>query len=112
MAEAAIPFAETFRFVLQRTYFNTGFFNVSVAAQTYLGSDGETIELFLGDAQNAALGTINRTANPNRTPRVMGGAALRDWFQIHSHEMATISVQVLSPTSIRLASAGERKDAG
>ena len=94
--------AEYFTFTLQRTYFRTGFFNVGVAAQKYLGVDGEKIELFLGNAEYPVLGTINRTANTNGTPRVMGGPALRDWFQGCSHEMGQISVQVLSPTSIRL----------
>ena len=97
-----LVFSETFHFTLQRTYFRTGFFNVGVSAQRFLGSDGETIELFLGDALRPVLGTINRMANTNGTPRVMGGTALRDWFQTSSREMATISVQVISPTSIRL----------
>lgn len=97
---------DAFSFTLQRTYFRTGFFNVGVAAQRYLGADGEKIELFLGNAENPVLGTINRTANSNGTPRVMGGPALRDWFQTRSREMERISVQVLSPTSIRLIAAG------
>jgi hypothetical protein len=110
--EAALPFAETFRFTLHRTYFRTGFFNVSVSAQNNLGADGETIELFLGEAHSPVLGTINRTANTNGTPRIMGGLALRDWFQSHSQEMAAISVQVLSPTSVRLVALGESASDG
>jgi hypothetical protein len=110
--EATLPFAETFRFTLQRTYFRTGFFNVSVTSQAYLGADGETIELFLGDALGPVLGTINRTANTNGTPRVMGGSSLRDWFQTHSQEMDAIAVQVLSPTSIRLAAVAESRSDG
>jgi hypothetical protein len=106
--EAPQAFNETFRFVLQKTYFRTGFFNVGVAAQAHIGADGEKIELFLGDAERPVLGTINRTANTNGTPRVMGGLALRDWFQAQSREMEPISVQVLSPTSIRLHTVSER----
>ena len=106
--ESPEVFNETFSFILQKTYFKTGFFNVSVAAQHYIGADGEKIELFLGNADRPVLGTINRTANTNGTPRVMGGPAVRDWFQNHSREMAEISVQVLSPTSIRLNAVSER----
>ncbi len=106
--ESTEEFQETFRFILQKTYFKTGLFNVSVSAQRYIGADGETIELFLGDAERPVLGTINRMANTNGTPRVLGGPAVRDWFQTHSQEMAMISVQVLSPTSIRLNTISER----
>ena len=105
-AESPIVFCETFQFTLQRTYFRTGFFNVDVAAQRFLGADGGKIEIFLGDSQSPILGTINRTANGNGTPRVMGGTALRDWFQSRASEMERISVQVLSPTSIRLNAGG------
>lgn len=95
-------FTETFAFVLQPTYFRSGFFNVGVSAQLHLGADGETIELFLGNADAPVLGMINRRANTNGTPRIMGGIKLKDWFQSQAHEMDTIAVQVLSPTAIRL----------
>ena len=91
-----------FEFVLQPTYYRTGFFNVGVAAQSSLGADGERIELFLGDNTQPILGTINRTANSNGTPRVMGGTGLRDWFQTDAIEMAKITVRVLSPKALRL----------
>lgn len=95
-------FSETFRFILQPTYLRTGFFNVGVSAQKYLGADGEMIEMFLGNASQPVLGTINRRANSNGTPRIIGGTALRDWFKTHAREMDAIAIQVLSPTSIRL----------
>lgn len=104
--ESPAVFTETFHFILQRTYFRSGFFNVGVSAQKHLGADGETIELFLGDARQPVLGTINRRANTNGTPRVMGGTALRDWFKSQAREMEPVAVQVLSPTSIRLVPGG------
>lgn len=104
--EAPVAFTETFRFILQPTYLRSGFFNVGVAAQKYLGADGEMIEIFLGNARQPILGTINRRANTNGTPRVMGGTALRDWFKSQAREMEAIAIQVLSPTSIRLATSG------
>jgi hypothetical protein len=94
--------SEAFQFVLQPTYFRSGFFNVGIDAQKHLGADGEMIELFLGDAMRPVLGTINRRANSNGTPRIMGGVKLRDWFQEYAKEKERISVQIYSPTSIRL----------
>lgn len=101
-AEAPSEETTAFTFTLQPTYFRSGFFNVGVAAQTSVGADGETIELFLGDAHHPLLGVINRTANTNGTPRILGGTKLRDWFQTHARELCTINVDVRSPTSVRL----------
>ena len=100
--EPAAPAVGGFTFVLQPTYFAQGFFNVGVAAQRLLGQDGETLEMFLGDDPQPILGTINRRANTNGTPRIMGGVGLRSWFQAAAGLSASISVEVLSPTSIRL----------
>jgi len=102
--ERAVPSVGTFSFVLQPTYFRTGIFNVGVSSQKFFGADGETIELFLGTSEQPILGTINRRANANGTPRIIGGSGLRDWFSSSASESAEISVQVLSPTAIRLKS--------
>ncbi len=96
------PATHSFSFVLQRTYFRSGFFNIGVSAQQFIGNDGETIELYLGNSALPILGAINRRANSNGTPRIMGGTQLRDWFQTTADEMAKIGVEVMSPTSIRL----------
>jgi hypothetical protein len=100
--EPSLPTVGTFSFTLQPTYYRTGFFNVGVSSQQFLGADGETIELFLGSVAQPILGSINRRANMNGTPRIMGGTGLRDWFHANASEMDNIAVQVLSPTSIRL----------
>ncbi|SDX22504.1 GIY-YIG nuclease family protein [Nitrosomonas communis] len=100
--EPITPLVGTFSFVLQPTYYRTGFFNISVSAQEFLGADGETIELFLGNNQQPILGTINRRANANGTPRIMGGTGLRDWFSSNATVLTEICVEVLSPTAIRL----------
>jgi len=106
-----VPSAGTFSFVLQPTYYRTGFFNVGVSSQRLLGTDGETIELFLGNDAQPILGSINRRANANGAPRIMGGAGLRNWFNANASALDNISVEVLSPTAIRLRSViGHRHD--
>ena len=104
--ELPAPIVGTFSFTLQPSYYRTGFFNVGVSSQKFLGGDGETIELFLGDAVQPILGSINRRANMNGTPRIMGGAGLRDWFNTNASEMDSVSVEVLSSTAIRLRASG------
>jgi len=101
-ADLKSPATQTFTFILQPTYSRTGFFNVSVTAEKSFGADGETIELFLGSESQPILGTINRRANVNGTPRIMGGTGLRDWFNANAAVLGSIAVDVLSPTSIRL----------
>jgi hypothetical protein len=100
--ESSPPIVGMFPFSLQPTYYRTGFFNVGVSSANVLGADGETIELFLGEGDQPILGTINRRANMNGSPRIMGGSGLRDWFKTNASEMESISVEVLSPTAIRL----------
>lgn len=91
-----------FTITLHPTYRHSGFFNVGTANEALLGPDGEKIEFFLGESDEAILGTINRTANTNGTPRLMGGTGLRQWFQSEFAEMDILEVEVLSPLSIRL----------
>lgn len=102
VAEPMPTFEENFHFTLQPAYFQAGFFNVGVEFKNLIGTDGQKIELFLGEAREPILGVINRRANKFGTPRVMGGTALRDWFQAHAQEKDRIVVQVNSPISIRL----------
>lgn len=90
-----------FEFKLQPTYWKTGFFNGGIASSSLLGADGDTLEIFFGEDVEPVLGTINRTANSNNSPRIFGGPALRRWFQMLP-EMTPVIVEVLSPTSIRL----------
>jgi len=91
-----------FSFTLHPTYYRTGFFNVGVASEPLLGRDGETIEIYAGESNEPILGKINRTANQNSTPRIMGGTELRDWFEASADVMDPVHVTVFSPTAIRL----------
>lgn len=96
------PEVGRFTFTLQRTYRKTGFFNVGVSAQQWIGADAATIEIHCGDDPKPIMGSINRRANLNNTPRIMGGPKLREWFQANFAEMDKITAMALSPTCIRL----------
>lgn len=102
VAERSSQPVKGFSFTLQPTYFNQGFFNVPTASQELLGGDGEIIEMLLGDDIDPVLGSINRRANTNGTPRIMCGSGLRNWFGAHGATGNKIEVEVLSPTVIRL----------
>ena len=100
----------SFDLILQKTYFHSGFFNIGVAYESLFGADGEVVEIFLGDSLLPIAGTINRSANLNSTPRIMGGIALKEWFQKSTDLMGVVLVSVLSPTSIHLAVAKKSDD--
>ena len=89
-----------FSLVLHPTYFSSGFFNVRVPHEHLFGGDGERIEFHIPGRPQPLHGMINRTANLNGTPRIMGGTELRDWFQDACREGETLSVRVLSRNSI------------
>lgn len=93
---------QTFPLKVGATYYEQGFFNVPVQASSLFGTHGQTIEILCGDNQDPILGTINRTANSNGTPRIMGRRHLRDWFHGAFAEGEAIHVEVLSPTSVHL----------
>lgn len=97
----------SFTFTLYPTYARTGFFNVGLASSGGLGADGEEIEIFCGASEHLFFGAINRRANPNGTPRIMGGVGLRDWFEKNASVKQEITVAVLSPTTIRLSAVYE-----
>lgn len=89
-----------FEFKLGKTYFDQGFFNVGVIAADYFAGDKAQIEIRLGKNGDIIIGHINRTANANYTPRIMGGAKLRDWFQRNIKIGNPVAVKILSDTSI------------
>ena len=95
-----------FQFQLHTTYFNGGFFNVTVEHERYFGGDGEQIDIFCGQSNSPIIGSINRRANSNSTPRIMGGTLLKDWFQRDSSVAAKIHVAVQTPNEIRLKTTG------
>jgi len=93
---------KTFPLVLERSYYDKGFFNVKKLSDDLLGAHGQAIEIFLGNAIEPVLGTINRSASSNGTARIFGGRRTRNWFQENCSVKETVTVEVLSPTSIRL----------
>lgn len=102
LIEEIIAPIDVFTLTIGHAYFTRGFFNVPVAHQGYIGDDRQKIELFVGDISQPITGTIDRKANSNGSPRIIGGVALRDLIQSKWNLFTEIQVDVLSPTSLRL----------
>lgn len=93
----------TFEVKLGKAYYNQGFFNVSQKYSDNFGADKALIEIQLGDnSKNIIQGYINRTANNNGTPRIMGGKTLSDWIQKNYKQDDNLKVDILTNVSIRL----------
>ncbi|HVY76283.1 MAG TPA: GIY-YIG nuclease family protein [Puia sp.] len=98
-----IPVLTTFDISLGQAYYNQGFFNVGLEYSDLIGADNEIIDIQLGANSDATIqGYINRTANRNGTPRIMGGKELRNWIQNNFKLNDTMKVDIISPIAIRL----------
>lgn len=92
----------TYNLTLHKTYYERGFFNLGVEAERFVTRDEGAVALLLGLSGRRIEGRVTRKANLNETPRVFGGAKLRDWFIDSFQMLDLITVVVLSPTEFRL----------
>lgn len=100
---ALIPIQTTIDILLGQAYYNQGFFNIGREHSKLFGADNSIIYIQLGaNASKTVQGYINRTANKNGTPRIMGGKELNNWIKSSFKLNDTIKVDVISPIAIRL----------
>ena len=99
-----------FEIKLGVAYYNQGFFNVSQKYNDNFSVDKAIIEIQLGsNPKNIILGYINRTANINGTPRIMGGKSLSEWIQKNYKQNDSLKVEILSNVSLKLYEKSETK---
>lgn len=103
LASLVVPEVKVaFELQLGIAYYNQGFFNVPVKYQEFFGSDGEEIEIYLGDIESPIVGYINRTANRNATPRIMGGKEMKHWIMGGFKQGDHLKICVFSCHSVRV----------
>ena len=90
----------TYELLLGNTYYTKGFFNLGVNIERYLTYEEGQISIFVGDDKTKITGRITRKANMNGTPRIYGGAELRDWFQANHRKGQEVSVVILAANQI------------
>lgn len=94
----------TYQLTLHKTYYEKGFFNLGVDVERYVTAVEGLMMLNLG-GRSSVQGRVTRQANMNGTPRVFGGAALRDWFMANFDMNDVVVVTVLTPTELSLSRA-------
>jgi hypothetical protein len=98
-----LPKPKTTDIKLQKTYYKKGFINIKIQDTDYIGKDRSKIEIYLGIKSGKTIqGYINRTANKNNTPRILGGVGLREWIQQYFNPNDTLRIDIITPYSIRL----------
>ncbi|MGH8782214.1 DUF262 domain-containing protein [Paraburkholderia sp.] len=89
-----------FYVTLQPTYFNTGFFNVTVKASDLFPEAGASIKIVCGPEKLVVDGRFDRSTNTNGTPRVFGYTSLKNWFQQNLAPMEEFVVEMIGPSTI------------
>jgi len=92
-----------FTLTLEPTYYDRGFFNVTVDYDPYVRQQEGPVHLIVGeDGEQTIEGHIDRRSNQNGTARIHGGNRLRDWFHAHFQPMDAVAVDLSSPGLIQL----------
>ncbi len=86
-----------------RAYYENGFFNVPVDFARYFAGHDASISIDCERLPTPVIGRIDRHANGNETPRVMGGRRLRGWFQQNLQVGQQIRVVVNNETHISIS---------
>ena len=92
----------TYDLTLHKTYYEKGFFNLGVEIERFVTKDECTVSLLLGTKGQQIGGRVTRAANQNGTPRIFGGAELRDWFFANFNMLDQVCVLVRSPTELQI----------
>ncbi len=89
---------------LEKTYYNKGFFNVTVDYDRYISSQDGPIEICLVTESFATTitGRIDRRANANGTPRIYGNKPLSDFFQRYYSQGDTVPVEIIRPDRLQI----------
>lgn len=92
----------SYRFLVGYMYLSKGFFNVPTRYSRLFGSDQDHIRILCGGDKVALQGRIDRSANTNATPRVLGGAPLKRWFEEHVGLNKPVDIDILAPNAVWL----------
>ena len=92
-----------YQLTLHKSYYDKGFFNLGVSVEGLVRPDNGPITIELGGSHRRIEGRVDRNANQNGTPRIFGGAELRNWLQSTFSEGDQVEVQVRRPDLLRIA---------
>ena len=92
----------SFVITVEKTQYREGFVNVPGAHAHYFAADGAVVEVRVPGSRLPVKATVSRRANLSRTPRIVGGARLRDWFRTATRVGDLIRVRVENSDRIEI----------
>lgn len=94
---------ESYIFVLGKSYYERGFFNLKTSYSHLVGEDKSEIQIILeGKEKYTIPGKINRTANVSKAARIIGNKPLRMWFQENAEVNSELRITFISKKKIKL----------
>jgi len=90
------------KILLGEAHYNQGFFNIRQTFSNMFGKDRSLIFIQLGDNSEIIEGYINRTANPNKTPRIMIGNTYTNWIQKNYVKGDILTIELFTNRKIKL----------
>lgn len=94
---------ETYIFILGKSYYERGFFNLKTSYSHLVGEDKADIQILLGGKENLVIpGKINRTANSSNVARIIGNKPLKMWFQENAEINSELRITFISKKKIKL----------
>jgi len=98
----------SYRFLVGYMYMDKGFFNVPVRYSRLFGKDREKIKILCGREKSTIHGHIDRSSNTNASPRIIGGGALKHWFEEHAGLNNPVDIDILAPNAVWIRNPGTR----
>lgn len=98
----------SYRFLVGYMYMDKGFFNVPVRYSRLFGKDREKIKILCGREKSTIHGHIDRACNTNAAPRIVGGSALKLWFEEHAGLNNPVDIDILAPNAVWIRNPGTR----
>ncbi len=92
---------ESYIFILGKSYYDRGFFNLKTSYSHLVGDDKTDIQIVVGEKQSIP-GKISRTANVSNTARIIGNKALKMWFQENAKINGELRITFISKKKIKL----------
>ena len=83
-------------------YYNSGFFNVRKKYSEKFGEHRTPIKVQLGEEKSIIEGYVNRTANTNKTPRIMLGKSYTNWMKENFKEGDVMKVKIINSNTLIL----------
>ena len=98
----------SFVITVEKAQYREGYVNVPGAHAHRFETDGAVVEIQLPGKRLPVTATVSRRANLNRTPRILGGARLRDWFRTTTRVGDMIRVRVENNDHIEIVTVRPR----